>query len=238
MRIPLTRDGWKELLILTVFCAVGVWAGIVWLWPVALFAAALWVWGVSFFRDPPRSAPEASDIMVAPADGKIVGVEQLEDTAWGIAPALRIDIFLSVLDAHINRSPCAGVVKKVVAQAGGYLNALRPEASKRNFSRNLFLAPKSPLPGPVVVRQIAGVVARRIVCHCRPGDELACGQRFGMIKFGSRTELYVPADDAWQVAVKLGQKVRAGTTVLLRYAPEETPARQRREVENTAQTTR
>ena len=236
MNMPLTREGWKELLVLTALCVGAAWAAVTWFWPAAVVVAAVWMWGVSFFRDPRRIVPGEPDVLVAPADGKVVAIEPVEQSEWTAAPAVRIAIFLSIVDVHINRSPCAGMVKKVVGRAGRYLNALRAEAGVQNASNNVVLSPEGGLPGPVVVRQIAGVLARRIVCHARPGDRLETGQRFGMIKFGSRTELYLPADAGWQVLVAPGQKVRAGSTILCRYVPTNTGRLKEDGVETAAET--
>jgi phosphatidylserine decarboxylase len=213
----LTRDGWKELVVLTALCAAATVAAVIWFWPLAAVPLLVLAWGLWFFRDPSRAIPDDPHVLVAPADGKVVAVERVQQNEWTGAPALRIDIFLSIFDAHMNRSPCAAVVQQAIRKAGGYLNAMRAEAASRNCSNTLVLHPKGDLPAPVVVRQIVGVIARRIVCHARPGDDLKAGQRFGMIKFGSRTELYVPDRDGWQVLVRPGQKVRAGSSPLVRW---------------------
>jgi len=213
----LTRDGWKEIVVLTALCAAATAAAVVWFWPLAVIPLLVWGWGLWFFRDPPRAIPDDPNVLLAPADGKVVAVERVEQNEWTGAPALRIDIFLSIFDAHINRSPCAGAVQQVIRKAGRYLNAMRPEAASRNCANNLVLHPGNGLPGPLVVRQIVGAIARRIVCHARPGDTLGAGQRFGMIKFGSRLEVFVPVEAGFEPAVRMGQTVRAGETVLGRF---------------------
>lgn len=174
---------------------------------------------LSFYRNPPRRPPVGDDFILAPADGKVVEITHDAISSDGGGRVLRIMIFLAVYDVHVNRSPCAGRVEEVTYRPGAFLNALRAEADTRNECNRLTIDPRPPLPGPVRVRQIAGVLARRIVCTARVSDELAAGQRFGMIKLGSRTEVCVPADPAWQVAVSVGDKVRAGLTVLARYRP-------------------
>lgn len=171
---------------------------------------------LAFYRDPPRRVPEGSGLVLAVADGKIVEVARDVEVA-GIGRAVRIMTFLSVLDVHINRSPCAGRVREVVYRRGEFLSALRSEADARNESNTLVLEPAEPLPGPVRVRQIAGVLARRIVCTVEAGQVLAAGGRYGMIKLGSRTEVCLPEDAGWEVLVKPGDVVRAGRTVLARY---------------------
>ncbi len=192
----------------------------------ATFAAAGW-WGLvpaaatlallSFYRDPPRRVPDDPAALLAPADGRVLAVERgiAFDEAGG--RGLRIVIFLSVLNVHVNRSPCAGVVRGVRYQRGRFRDARRREATEQNESNTLLIDPQPPLPGPVRVRQIAGLLARRIVCAVGEGDRLAAGQRYGMIKLGSQTEVIVPEDERWQVLVRPGQRVRGGLTKLARY---------------------
>ncbi|MBP7748393.1 MAG: phosphatidylserine decarboxylase family protein [Phycisphaerae bacterium] len=193
---------------LTAVCAwlAGWWAVL-----PAVIALAL----LSFYRDPPRACPVGDDLILAPADGKIVeithGVAGPDDRQF-----LRIMIFLSVFNVHINRSPCAGRVTAVDYRPGEFLNALRADADVRNESNTLELETAAPLPGPVRVRQIAGVLARRIVCTARVGERLTAGQRYGMIKLGSRTEVCLVEDPAWEVRVAVGDAVKAGRTVLAR----------------------
>lgn len=199
---------------------VGVWLG--WGWaalPVVLAAALL-----SFYRDPPRSIPSGGDILVAPADGKIVEIT-LDAPAEAAASGreLRILVFLSVMNAHVNRSPCAGRVRDVKYVPGRFLNALKPESTELNERNTLLIDPPPPLSGPVLVRQIAGVLARRIVCVAAAGDELHPGQRIGMIKLGSRTELRAPADPRWRVLVRVGDNIKAGKTILARLEASEPP---------------
>lgn len=205
----------------TIIAAIGAIAtGVVAWWfgwwglaPAGLAAALL-----AFYRDPPRKIPAADNLLLAPADGRIVRVDRVYTDAHDPdAPILRIVIFLSVLNVHINRAPCAGQVTDVHHVPGRFLNALKSEATEQNEHNWVVIDPDAQLPGPVRVRQIAGVLARRIVCTLRAGDVVAAGEKFGMIKLGSQTELRVPESDAWEAAVAPGQRVRAGETVLLRH---------------------
>lgn len=192
----------------TVLAAVylGWWAAM----PAVLTAALL-----SFYRDPPRRAVIRPDALVAPADGRILSIESVTpDAGRKTAPELRICIFLSVLNVHVNRSPCSGTVSAVRYRPGKFLNALRYEATVENESNELELHPAPPLPGPVVVRQIAGLLARRIVCAVKEGDRLTYGERFGMIKLGSQTQVCAPDDGRWRILVRVGQTVHGGLTVL------------------------
>lgn len=185
------------------------------MWPVAAVLAVAWLGGLAFFRDPERTVPSGSDLLVAPADGLVVETASLEHQDDLGGPARRISIFLSVFDVHINRSPCAGTVKSVQYKPGRFLDARNQDSGKLN-EVNVVVIDAADGSGPVVVRQIAGLIARRIVCDVKPGDVVAGGQRIGLIKFGSRTELVVPAGSAWTAAVKVGDRVRGGVTIMAR----------------------
>jgi len=166
-----------------------------------------------FFRDPSRRVTAGVDEVVAPADGTVVAVEDLNETPYYAGPCRRVAIFLSLFSVHVNRAPTDGTVREVTYKQGRFKAAMKSETSDCNESNTIRLdCPQ----GPVTVRQIAGVVARRIVCRCAPGDALAKGEKFGMIKFGSRTELYLPPDT--EVCVKAKDKARAGTTILARFS--------------------
>lgn len=181
------------------------WAG--WI-KVGLLFGAVAVFMACFFRDPERAVPAIPGAILAPADGRVVDVRAgVDDPFIGAAQAM--SIFLSPLDVHINRSPLAGLVVDVAYRPGAKVAAYRRDASDRNERTTIAIQGEA---GRVVVRQIAGVLARRIVCRVRPGDKLAAGERFGLIKFGSRTDLIVPA--AVRLRVRQGDRVRAGETVV------------------------
>lgn len=176
--------------------------------PVALLGVAM----VLFFRDFPRTTTAASNEVVSPADGTITHIEDFENDPHYDGPCRRVSIFLSVFSAHINRAPFDATVLHVRPTEGKYLDARDPECSKHNVSNALWLdTPR----GPMTVRQITGAVARRIVCPVQPGNTLEKGQKFGMIRFGSRTELYLPPGT--EVTVKIGEYVYAGLTVMARF---------------------
>jgi len=183
-----------------------------WLWPLAGAFLAYGLFALFFFRDPPRRIAAEPYEAVSPADGKVVGIEDLAETPHYDGPCVRLSIFLSILDAHVNRSPCDGAVQDIQYKPGKFKTAMKAESSECNEANTLRL--KTPH-GPLTVRQIAGIVARRIVCVTRVGETLAKGQKFGMIKFGSRTELYLPAGT--QICVKIKDRVRAGTTVVAKF---------------------
>jgi len=203
-RLPLAREGWPFVLApLAAACILAL----VGRRRSALAFAAASAACAGFFRDPERTPPVVRGAVLAPADGRVVGFQETDDP-W-VGPAVRLSIFLSPLDVHVNRSPIAGLVVGVEHRPGAKMAAYRPEASERNERTTIAIQGESTR---VVVRQIAGVLARRIVCRVRPGDKLAPGERFGLIKFGSRTDLIVPA--AARLRVKTGDRVLGGETVI------------------------
>lgn len=131
-------------------------------------------------------------------------------------PAIKIGVFLSLFNVHVNRSPCSGRVRSLLHKPGAYLDARHPESGSRNESNTVLIDPEAPMPGPIEVRQVAGLVARRIICHAKVGDHMPIGMRFGMIKFGSRTEVIIPRRAETQVVVQVGDKVQGGLTILAR----------------------
>ena len=173
-------------------------------------AAALGVVSLAFlgfFRDPERRGPAGARLVLAPADGRVMRVADVDD-GW-VGEAVQVSIFLSPLDVHVNRSPVAGLVEGVRHEGGRFLAAYRDEASELNERCTLTLQGEAARVG---VKQIAGVLARRIVCRARPGDKLLAGERYGLIRFGSRTDLVVPRGT--EIRVKVGDRVRGGETVM------------------------
>jgi phosphatidylserine decarboxylase len=166
-----------------------------------------------FFRDPERQAPLGEGLVVSPADGKVVNIAGVEGDPLFRGSATRVSIFLSPLDVHINRTPVEGKIAKITYQRGKFLAAYKEEASQRNEQNALSIVDSKGRTLGVV--QIAGVMARRIICRAKPGDQLARGERFGLIMFGSRTDTYLP--EGCQVAVTEGQRVKGGETVLARF---------------------
>lgn len=226
MRMPLTKYGLPQVVVLPaiVIGAMVIWAlvffGSLPGWTVVSIESVLGVllvWVLAFFRDPYRVVPLDKNIMLAPADGKITDIEVVEEDGFIGEPALRIGIFLNIFDVHINRAPCNVKVEKITHRQGRYKNAMSPESGRVNESNDLWLIRTDSPQDRLIVRQISGAIARRIVCRASEGQNLTCGEKFGMIKFGSRTELYVPARDDAQCLVKVGGKVKAGLSVLVRY---------------------
>jgi phosphatidylserine decarboxylase len=175
----------------------------------------LFVVVVAFFRDPKRVTPRGEHRVVAPADGAIYDIGDVEETEFVGETCTRIGIFLSVFDCHLNRIPCSGRVEKIVYKKGKFVNALRAnECSEQNESNLVGISNAAGTGVKVAVKQIAGAIARRIVCELEEGQEVTRGETFGMIKFGSRTELFIPKSANFEFKLKLGAMVKAGRTVI------------------------
>jgi phosphatidylserine decarboxylase len=174
------------------------------------------LWLISFFRNPPRKIPNEPDAIVAPADGTVVDVTPLAQYDFIGGPAVRIGIFLSIFNVHINRAPLAGRVVDLRYHPGEFLNAMRPESAERNEFMWIGFEQTEPPARRFAVRQISGMLARRIVCTLRPEQTVTRGEIFGMIKLGSRTELILPAD-AVDVTTKIGDKIHAGADTIARW---------------------
>ena len=218
--MPIAREGFREIALATVVLGLCVW-GLSWLfWPLAVPFVLLWIWVVSFFRDPRRRRSYVSGDLCCPADGTVTEVTELDHYEPIGGPAVRIGIFLSLFDVHVNRASCSGRVRELSYHGGEFLNAMNPESGRRNESNTVLIDPDVPMPGPVEIRQVAGVLARRIICHAAANDHLQIGSRFGLIKFGSRTELIIPRRHNTEVLAKVGDRVRAGLSIVARQPPE------------------
>ncbi|MEX0610589.1 MAG: phosphatidylserine decarboxylase [Pirellulales bacterium] len=218
-RLPFACWGWRELNLfgwpLLVLTIVFLFLEDPWCW-LAVVPAVLLGQLLYFFRDPKRALPEGPNLIVAPADGTVTDVTPLANYDFLDGPAVRIGIFLSIFNVHINRAPFAGRVVETHYQPGEFLNALRPESAERNEFMWIGFERTDDPEIRFAVRQISGMLARRIVCDLTPGSTVPRGDKFGMIKLGSRTELILPAD-AVQVHVRPGDKVRAGSDVIGRW---------------------
>jgi len=184
-------------------------------WPVAVILAILAIWVVAFFRDPIRPGPRGERYIVAAAEGHVVHVTETDEPMYVQERAVRISIFLSVFDVHVNRYPVDGTVELVHYNKGKFLHAADEKASLDNEQSSVGM--RGPR-GRVLVRQIAGLIARRIVTDSKPGDRVTQGGRLGLIRFGSRTDVFVPLSARPVVKVKPGDRVRVGGTVLAEYA--------------------
>jgi phosphatidylserine decarboxylase len=256
MKIPLTKYGLPQVVIIpAVILAIMI---LVTLSPIKLLPteavfvlelilAIILIWSLAFFRDPYRECPSDENLLLSPADGRITEITTVKGDEFVDSDAIKIGIFLSIFNVHINRAPCNVKVEKITYKKGQYKNAMSPESGRVNESNELQLIKTDSPADKLIVKQISGAIARRIVCKTSQGKEMAAGEKFGMIKFGSRTELYVPVssslldeksnvgnsstlDPASQTKkrkerkqyevkclVKPGDKVKAGLTALLRY---------------------
>jgi phosphatidylserine decarboxylase len=186
-------------------------------WLPGAVCGGLWLFVISFFRDPERTPPADVDAVVSPADGTVTHIEEVNDPDFPAGRAFRVSIFLSVFNVHVNRAPRPARVAALWYYPGEFLDARHHDCAVRNeqFWTDFVDARTGQL---VRVKQVAGAIARRIVCWLKEGEELQAGDRYGMIKFGSRTDVLVPAGTQRDVAVKVGDKVRGGRTILFRVA--------------------
>jgi len=186
-----------------------------WLGLAAVVPLGAWVFTIFFFRDPDRTTPVGMGLFVSPADGRVADITPLGAESDLGEPGVRIGIFMNLHNVHVNRMPCDATVQSVEHLDGVFLDARDPAAAERNESARVVLShPAGGAEYRIVVRQVAGLVARRIVTAIQPGDTLSRGQRFGLIKFGSRLELLLPDALEAEVRVQIGQKVCAGLSVL------------------------
>ena len=189
---------------------LGAVAAVLWavthVWWVCLPPVLLALFFLWFFRDPQRAIPAGEGVIVSPADGVVTEAEWVETT---LGSKLRLSIFLNVFDVHVNRSPIAGTVKLVEYREGGFMNAMRPESGLTNEQTMIQIQGSG---YEVALKQIAGLLARRIVCNLKAGDRVERGQRIGLIKFGSRCDVLLPAEAT--LKVKTGVRVKGGATVL------------------------
>ena len=218
----LTRYGIRELLIATLATSalcVGIVIGALWCTPWWLAGLVvilpLWVFVLCFFRDPNREIPSGAGLFVSPADGCVSDITPVgSESALGQS-GTRIAIFMSVFNVHVNRMPCDGRIESIAHTAGAFLDVRDPAASERNESTAIRMThTHDGKEYPIVVRQIAGLVARRIVTDLAEGQSVTRGQRCGMIKFGSRLEVLIPEGLLGEVRVDLGRRVQAGATIL------------------------
>jgi phosphatidylserine decarboxylase len=206
--VPITPEGYPFIGVFALVSLV-----LFWIWtPLGWLGTLATLWCIYFFRDPPRVTPVREGLVVTPADGRVSQITTAappHELGLGATPLLRISIFMSVFDCHVNRSPVAGQIEKIVYQPGKFFNADLDKASADN-ERNSLVIKAGDI--HVAVVQIAGLVARRIVCVARAGQAIGAGERFGMIRFGSRLDVYLPA--ATTPLVAIGQASIAGETVL------------------------
>ncbi|MDH5552224.1 MAG: phosphatidylserine decarboxylase [Nitrosomonas sp.] len=208
----IAREGWPFIagsmilaLLVTIFVS-GAWS--IPFWVIAIFV-------LQFFRDPPRDIPEGSQNILSPADGRIVAVEKVDDP-YLKREAIKVSVFMNVFNVHSNRSPVEGEVRDKWYFPGKFINADLPKASLENERNALWI--KTDDGADVTCVQVAGLIAKRILCHVNPGEHLTRGQRFGFIRFGSRVDVYVPLTT--KINVSIGDKVFATSTILAEFRSE------------------
>nr|CRH04542.1 phosphatidylserine decarboxylase [Candidatus Magnetococcus massalia] len=208
MQSPVAKEGIPFIAIFILVALLGSW-----LFPHPLVMAPLWVlalWCIWFFRDPDRESDAAAHAVIAPADGVIVAIREVEQAPLSGEPARLVSIFMNVFNVHVNRAPVAGKVTKLAYHPGKFVNAALDKASTENERMELLMETPNGTKLPFV--QVAGLVARRIVCRVGEGAELERGERFGLIRFGSRVDVYLPLDA--KVEVNLGEKTVAGSSAI------------------------
>ena len=201
----IAKEGWFYLALAVVVAAVASFF-IGW-WSLPLWLAALFV--LQFFRDPPREIPQGEGLVLCPADGRVIVVGNARDP-WRNADAVKVSVFMNVFNVHSNRSPVDAAVQSVSYSAGLFVNASFDKASAENERNALVLRLDDGT--EITCVQVAGLIARRILCYAKAGDRLARGQRYGFIRFGSRVDVYLPPGSRPRVAI--GDKVKASSTVL------------------------
>lgn len=206
-RLPVAWEGLPFILVPLAGAAILAWVG--WLWPAAVLGAAGF-FSAWFFRDPKRQAPGDESAVVSPADGVVIEVAEVDEARFLGRKALKLSIFMSLFNVHVNRVPVSGLVESVEYFPGKFFAAQRDKASLENEHNAVIV--RVPGSGRIVVIQIAGLIARRIACWVKPGDEVIRGRRFGLIRFGSRLDVFLPLSTKIEVSLK--QKVQAGQTIL------------------------
>ncbi len=201
-------------LLTIVFCLIlkiFIWSGFIWFIAIPFLEYAFVLY---FFRDPERKVVENPSNLLAPADGVVSHIEECEDPGYLGEKAIRVSIFLSILDVHINRAAYKGKVSYIKYKKGEFLNAMSNDSLHLNEYNDIGVETDNPKMKKYMQRQIVGLIARRIVCDLNEGDNLEQGQQYGMMKFGSRTDLFIPKSTAATIEISVGDKVKAGITVL------------------------
>lgn len=207
MSIPIARQGVPLIAVGLAGVALFAWLDLSIGWGTAVIFT---LFVASFFRDPERVSPQEEKALLAPADGKVLLIEEEEETPFSTGPSIKISIFMSVFNCHINRIPMSGRIEKVFYRPGKFFSANKDQASAENEQNALLL--KTEDGQDIGFVQIAGLIARRIVCWVEAGEAVKGGERFGLIQFGSRVDLYLPPSA--RLRVKRGDKVKAGLTIM------------------------
>lgn len=202
---PIARDGFIFIIPLIVITLLCFYAGFV---PIAVFFSAVTLFVIWFFRNPARSTPESEKSVVSPADGTVIKIEQVEEDDLIKGSFVKISIFMSIFNVHVNRMPCSGIVKAIKYHKGSFFSANLDKASQLNERNSIVVTTDDG--HEILTIQIAGLVARRIVCWVQEGMKAIKGERFGLIRFGSRLEVFLPPES--KILVNVGDKVKSGET--------------------------
>ena len=205
------REGWPFLAV-AFFISLGTnyFLGVAWALPLWLITIFI----LQFFRDPPRQIPDTPGAVICPADGKVIALGEVEDP-YLKRPAKRVSVFMNVFNVHSNRIPVTGTIKEQWYTPGKFVNAALDKASLDNERNALWI--RTEQGQDVVVVQVAGLIARRILCYVKPGEQVECGARYGFIRFGSRVDVYLPLNAKFEVS--LGDSVKGASDVIARFAP-------------------
>jgi phosphatidylserine decarboxylase len=207
--IKIAPEGWPFIIGSAI---LGIAVFLIWHnWTIAIPVIVL-LFMIFFFRDPERNIPSDSNIIVCPADGKIIKIEKMYEHEYLKKDVIKISIFMSPFNVHINRAPFNGIVIGVAHNKGGFFAAYKDDASIKN--ENIAMIIKT-IKGDILVRQVAGFIARRAVCRVKPGDTLKTGDRYGLIKFSSRVDIYLPQNV--EISVKINDKVKSGETIIAKW---------------------
>ncbi len=205
--LPVAKEGFPFIGTFLLLLALGI----LFQWTIFSFVTVFSLFYLFiFFRNPHREIPTQEGLFVAPADGRIVAVQEVYEDRFLKEKAVKISIFMNIFNVHVNRTPCRGTLKEVIYNPGKFFNAAKDKASLENEQNALIL--ETPKGYKILIIQIAGLIARRIVCWIKPGDQVERGDRFGVIRFGSRVDVFLPCKV--DIHVRLGEKVKGGTTVL------------------------
>lgn len=222
--LGIARTGLAEVVFSTfvaILALVGLsiaalWTGHFVFWLVEILVAFVWYQSVHFFRDPARVLPEDVDVLISPSDGVVTDIHEVEDEDFPNGRAFRISIYLSPWDVHLNRNPCDARIVSVRYFPGAFLNARHKDCAVRN--EQLWVDFEDTDGRQIRVKQISGAMARRLVCWLKPSDEVYAGERYGMIKYGSRSDILMSTSHSKELAVAVGDRVYAGETIILRWA--------------------
>jgi len=212
MRLPLAKYSVNEILVMMLITGVMGYTLYQITPPLVILPVIIFLFTIYFFRDPTRTIPNGDNLILSPADGTVIEISDVTEDTFIKEPSVKVAIFLSVFNVHINRAPCTGKITLLDYRKGKFLVASEQEASRQNERTSIGIITPNSL--KILVRQIAGIIAQRIVCDLRMNQQVEKGDRIGMIKFGSRTEIYIAKNRLERLDIKVNDKVKGGETVM------------------------